>query len=39
LLASGKTLYAAAADEAGVTAIYRSTDAGATWAVRYRDDG
>jgi photosystem II stability/assembly factor-like uncharacterized protein len=37
LLAAGDTLYAAASDEADITTLYRSTDAGRTWQVRYRD--
>jgi hypothetical protein len=36
LLAQGDTLYAAA-DEDELTGIYRSTDGGATWELRYRD--
>lgn len=37
LLATPDALYAAAHDVEGVTAIYRSTDDGQTWVVRYRD--
>ena len=37
LLATGDGLYAAAHDDAGVTGIYRSTDQGRTWELRYRD--
>lgn len=37
LLATADGLYAAAHDDAEVTGIYRSTDDGATWDLRYRD--
>lgn len=37
LLASGDTLYAAVADQAGVAGIYESTDGGGSWQTRYRD--
>ncbi len=37
LLATTDVLYAAAHDAARVTGIYRSTDYGATWQLRYRD--
>ncbi|MEO6318367.1 MAG: F510_1955 family glycosylhydrolase [Acidimicrobiales bacterium] len=37
LLATPDALYAAAHDAAGVTGIYRSTDDGRTWELRYRD--
>ncbi|MGH9242947.1 MAG: F510_1955 family glycosylhydrolase [Acidimicrobiales bacterium] len=36
-LATPDALYAAAHDENGVTGIYRSTDDGRTWDLRYRD--
>ncbi len=36
-LASPDALYAAASDDAGVTSIYRSSDDGRTWKLRYRD--
>jgi photosystem II stability/assembly factor-like uncharacterized protein len=36
-LATGDALYAAVHDEADVTGIYRSTDDGRTWILRYRD--
>ena len=36
LLATADTLYAAA-DEGGITGIYRSADDGNTWTLRYRD--
>lgn len=36
-LATPAALYAAAHDETGTTGIYRSTDDGATWQLRYRD--
>jgi hypothetical protein len=36
-LATGDALYAAAHDKAGVTGIYRSSDDGETWELRYRD--
>lgn len=37
LLATPDTLYAATHDAAGLTGIYRSTDDGATWELRYQD--
>jgi len=37
LLATHDALYAAVHDAGDVTAIYRSTDDGATWQLRYRD--
>jgi hypothetical protein len=37
LLATPDALYAAAHDATGVTGIYRSTDDGATWNLRYQD--
>jgi hypothetical protein len=37
LLATPDALYAAVHDAGDVTAIYRSTDDGATWQLRYRD--
>lgn len=37
LLATPGALYAAAHDDTGATAIYRSTDDGRTWHLRYRD--
>lgn len=37
LLATPDALYAAAHDADGVTGIYRSTDDGRTWQLRYRD--
>ncbi len=37
LLATPDALYAAAEDSGGVTGIYRSTDDGRTWQLRYRD--
>lgn len=37
LLATPDALYAAAHDENGVTGIYRSTDDGRSWDLRYRD--
>jgi hypothetical protein len=37
LLATPDALYAAAHDADGVTGIYRSTDVGRTWQLRYRD--
>lgn len=36
-LATADALYAAAHDDDGVTGIYRSTDDGQTWDLRYRD--
>lgn len=36
-LATPEALFAAAHDAGGVTAIYRSTDDGRTWQLRYRD--
>jgi len=36
-LATPDELYAAAHDDAGVTGIYRSTDDGRTWELRYQD--
>lgn len=38
-LATPDELYAAAHDSGGVTGIYRSTDNGRTWDLRYRDAG
>lgn len=38
LLASDGDLWAAAAGNLGLTGIYRSTDGGHTWGLRYRDD-
>lgn len=38
LLATPDTLFAAAHDTTGLTGIYRSTDGGATWELRYRDE-
>jgi hypothetical protein len=37
LLATADVLYAAAHDDNGVTGIYRSTDDGRTWDLRYQD--
>lgn len=37
LLATPDTLYAAAHDSDGLTGIYRSTDDGVTWRLRYQD--
>lgn len=37
LLATTDTMFAAAHDNDGRTGIYSSTDAGATWALRYQD--
>ena len=37
LLATGDALYVAAADDAGTTGIYESTDGGSAWQTRYRD--
>jgi hypothetical protein len=37
ILATADALYAAAHDDDGVTGIYRSTDDGRTWDLRYRD--
>ena len=38
LLATPDGLYAAAGDGSGATGIYRSTDDGETWQLRYRDE-
>jgi hypothetical protein len=38
VLADGDALYAAAAGDQDVTGIYESTDGGATWQLRYRDE-
>jgi hypothetical protein len=39
LLATPEALYAAAQDSEEATGIYRSTDGGRTWELRYRDPG